>query len=490
MNYEEARSFLEDTRQYGSRLGLDTIRSLMRALGDAQERVPVIHIGGTNGKGSVGAMLSAVFTEAGYKVGWFNSPDVFTYEEEFRICGEPIARERLAQIFTEVKAACDEVTAKPEGSASACTGAKADPQPASACAGADAATCPHPTRFEVETAAAYRWFYEEQCDLALIEVGMGGATDATNLVTRPLVSVLTSIGRDHMHTLGQTLPEIARAKAGIIKPGCPVVTSRQEPEVMDVIRARCAQLDAPLYPADRILAGVIGDGAYRGGACSFLWNGTPVTLGLHGPLQAENAACALEVVEVLRERDPERFAALTDRAVARGLAQTRWPGRYERIRPDGSHATDEPDGSRTPDAAGTSDGPDARSGPILLLDGAHNEAAAQRLREALDADFPGRRIVYIMGVLADKDFEAIARIMFRPGDRVYTVTTASPRALSARELAAQLARQGIDAVPCETAREAVTFARNEAGAEDVILTFGSLYCLGEIREAFSENESD
>ncbi len=463
MDYEEAMSFLEDTKKYGSRLGLGTIRALMRELGDVQEKVPVIHIGGTNGKGSVGAMLSSVLTEAGYRVGWFNSPDVFSFEEEFMICGEPIGKTRLAQIFTEVREACVRLT-----------GQKTQPYPADSGTEPGLKGFPHPTRFEVETAAAFLWFCEEQCDIAVIEVGMGGATDATNVVERPLISVLTSIGKDHMHTLGATLPEIARVKAGIIKPGCPVVTVKQEPSVMRVILERCGEVHAPLYRAD---AGLAGDLSYLDGVSSFNWDGTRITLGLYGPLQAENASCALKVLEVLRERGPGSGPDISDAAVVRGMKNVRWPGRYEQIRP-----CTQPGPSKRPGP----DGPALRTGPVILLDGAHNEDAARRLREALDADFSDRRIFYIMGVLADKDYETMAGIMFRPGDRVFTVTAFSQRALPAQDLAAMLRGLGIDAVPCETVRDAVSFCAAEAGADDVITAFGSLYCLREIRAAFCE----
>ena len=182
MNYNEAMAFLDETKKYGSQLGLSSIRNLMQELGNVQDQVPVVHIGGTNGKGSVGAMLSSVLTEAGYRVGHFDTPDVFSYEEEFLMNGIPIEKERLARLFTEVSVACEKLTAK---------------------------GLPHPTRFEVETAAAFLWFYEEKCDLALVEVGMGGETDATNLIIRPLVSLLTSVSMDHMQFLGNTLQEIA-----------------------------------------------------------------------------------------------------------------------------------------------------------------------------------------------------------------------------------------------------------------------------------------
>ncbi len=436
MNYEEAMSFLEDTKQYGSRPGLESIRALMRGLGDVQERVPVVHIGGTNGKGSVGAMLSSVLTEAGYRVGWFNTPDVFSYEEEFRMDGEPIARERLAALFTEVRAACERLVSS--GPANAARGDPAD-RPS------------HPTRFEVETAAAFLWFYEEQCDLALVEVGMGGALDATNLIHKPLVSVLTSIGMDHMHFLGDTLTGIAEEKTGIIKPGCPVVTVPQEPDVMAVIRARCEDLHAPLILAEN--------------ARTADWYNALARMALRGAFQEENAACALTVLQVLQgnpagkgeatERDVAgRCFDISDDAIARGLAHTCWPGRYECV----------------------------AASPTILIDGAHNGPAAKRLREALDADFPGRTCRYIMGVLEDKDCDAIARAMFQPGDLVYTVTPPDSRGLPAKELAERLTAQCIDAHPCAGVQDALSCVRKDASEGDVIVAFGSLSYLKEMRE--------
>ncbi|MCC8065800.1 MAG: HAD hydrolase-like protein [Lachnospiraceae bacterium] len=426
---------MEKTKQLGSQLGMERIEKLMHELNDLQDKIPVIHIGGTNGKGSVGAMLSSVLAEAGYRVGWFNTPDVFSYEEEWRIDGEPIACGRLAQVLSRVKDACDRLTKQ---------------------------GLPHPTRFEVETAAAFVWFSEEDCDIILLEVGMGGEGDATNVVRRPLVTVLTSIGMDHTQFLGDTLPEIARVKAGIIKPGTPVVSVRQAPEVMDVIRERCESAGAPLFISE-------GESSprlhYSNGELTFIRNGEEITLGLRGLFQIENAECALKVLEVLSGQDAsdrQRFE-ISDDAISRGMATVRWPGRYERI-----------------DKTGDRDG----SGPVILLDGAHNESAAIRLRESLDRDFPNRRILYIMGVLADKDHSAMAKAMFRPGDLVYTVTPSDPRALPAKDLAGKLREKNIDAVPCESMRDAAACARAEAGADDVILAFGSLSYLREVREAF------
>lgn len=439
MDYKEAMSFLEETKKYGSQLGLTSIRRLMEKLGNVQEKVPVVHIAGTNGKGSVGAMLSSVLAESGYRVGRFDTPDVFSYEEEFLMNGEPIKKERLAQLFTRVAQACAQITA--DG-------------------------LPHPTRFEVETAAAFLWFYEEKCDIALVEVGMGGETDATNLIQKPLVSVLTAISMDHMKFLGNTLEEIAAVKAGIVKHACPVVSMQQKPEVLRVIQEVCAAKQAPLVISDISEADNVKSYnphvsfEFNGlpffeenlGACA--WYPVEVTLGLSGTYQLENALLAIKVLEILSPKYP----LVSLEMICRGLERTRWPGRFEQI----------------------------GENPDFFLDGAHNEDAVRKLRQTLDLAFEDRKIIYIMGVLADKEYDRMISIMFRPGDRVFTVTPPNPRALSAKELAQLLKAQNIDAVACENAKDAVLYAGNEAGTDDVILVFGSLYYLNEIRKAYFE----
>lgn len=478
MDYREAMEFLEETKKYGSILGLQSIRNLMACLGNVQDQVPMVHIGGTNGKGSVGAMLSSVFAEAGYRVGRFNTPDVFSYEEEFLMNGEPIGKERLAAVFTKVAEACNRLVKAGQ---------------------------PHPTRFEVETAAAFLWFCEEKCDIALVEVGMGGETDATNIIKRPLVSVLTSISMDHMKFLGNNPEEIARVKAGIIKEGCPVVTAAQSPEVMRVIESRCREKNTFYVCASGEKS---GNGAESkrvkdmvmqpDGTAAFAWNpgsswifrGDPacpennrksrndttcsenagkfrndpacpehtewisIQTGLRGTFQMENALCALEALRILQKDYP----LVTERAVREGLAKTRWPGRLEPI----------------------------GSAPDFYLDGSHNEGAVKMLRETLDIIYPDRRIIYIMGVLADKDYGKMIQTMFHQGDRVFTVTPQNPRALDGRELAGQLVRQNIDAFYCENVKDAVLYALREARETDVILAFGSLSYLQEIRAAYED----
>ncbi|WP_288618177.1 folylpolyglutamate synthase/dihydrofolate synthase family protein [uncultured Eubacterium sp.] len=454
MNYIEAMEFLEETKKYGSQLGLTSIRNLMAELGNVQDEIPLVHIGGTNGKGSVGAMLSQVLTESGYKVGRFCTPDVFTYEDEFQMNGINIEKDRLAQLFTKVKEACDKLTSQGK---------------------------PHPTRFEVETAAAFLWFYEENCDMALLEVGMGGATDATNLIKKPLVSVLTSISMDHIRFLGNSLGEIARVKSGIIKPQVPVVTMEQKPEAFARIEKRAKEMQAELIVAKADQAQQI---TQKNGRYVFEWNVPDyvhkekeavectekimldkqdnefrkmqqeihINLSLCGAFQVENAICVLNVLQILQKKYPK----ITKEIIQHGLAHTTWHGRMEQLGAE----------------------------PDFYLDGAHNEDAVRKLRKTLDEGFSDCRIVYIMGVLADKDYEKMIQMMFRPGDHVYTVTPKNPRALDGKELEKQLLEQKIDARYCENVQDAVLYALRDAQAGDMILAFGSLSYLRNVREAY------
>ena len=426
MNYIEAMEFLEETKKYGSQLGLTSIQNLMAELGNVQDEIPLVHIGGTNGKGSVGAMLSQVLTESEYKVGRFCTPDVFAYEDEFQMNGVNIEKDRLAQLFTKVKKACDKLTNQGK---------------------------PHPTRFEVETAAAFLWFYEEKCDIALLEVGMGGETDATNLIKRPLVSVLTSISMDHIRFLGNSLGEIATVKSGIIKPQVPVVTMEQKPEAFAQIEKKANEMDAELIVAKADQAQQI---TQKNGRYAFTWKKQlqelQITLSLCGAFQVENAVCVLNVLQILQKKYPK----ITRENIQHGLAHTTWHGRMEQL--------------------GTE--------PDFYLDGAHNEDAVRKLRKTLNEGFSDRRIVYIMGVLADKDYEKMIQMMFQPGDHVYTVTPQNPRALDGKELEKQLLEQKIAARYCENVQDAVLYALRDAQKDDMILAFGSLSYLRNVREAY------
>ena len=411
MTYEEARAYIEKVSQTGSILGLENIQNLMQELSDVQEKLNIIHIGGTNGKGSTGAFIESVLIEAGYRVGRYTSPAVFDPFEVWRINRENIALEAYLECLSQVKDACERLVAK---------------------------GLPQPTVFEVETALAFVYFYQEKCDYVLIEVGMGGETDATNLITKPVCSVLTSISMDHMQFLGNSISEIARVKAGIMKAGCPVVTPEgQKPEVLQVIRDVAKQKGAELFVAETM--------SYSHKMLEH------VKLKMKGTYQIENSILAATVCK--------KVVHLADEVIVRGLEQATWPGRFEVVSEE----------------------------PLIILDGAHNEDAAEKLAHTLQKHFTNRRITYIIGVLADKEHAKMLALMLPLVQRAYTVTPPNKRALDGAVLAEEVRSFGKEAVYCEKMEDAVSFAVQEAraGETDVIVAFGSLSYLAALKEAIS-----
>ena len=424
MTYDEAVEFADSTKKYGSILGLESIRNLMQELGNVQEQLHIIHVAGTNGKGSVCAFLSAALTEAGYRVGRYNSPAVFERREVFRIGETMISKEEYAAVFERVQTACEAL--KKRG-------------------------CPHPTVFEVETAAAFLWFYEKKCDLVLLETGMGGETDATNLITHPVCSVLTSIGMDHMQYLGNTIEEIAKVKAGIIKKGCPVVALKQGDSVCEVIKnkaeecgSRCVLVEVPQYMQEAPIWGTTLQDVHYGS----------VHTALGGIWQRENLSLALAVLKLLEESG----YPITKEAVQSGIAKTIWHGRYEVLQTE----------------------------PLFIIDGAHNPIAAKRLKETIEKDFTNREIIYIIGVLADKEHEKMLRLLLPGAKAVFTVTPDNPRALDGESLAKE-ARKYADTVwYVPDIRKAVEMAKETAKESDVILAVGSLSYLKEVKKALGQ----
>ena len=447
MTYQQALAFVEETKKYGSILGLDSIRALMKELGDVQEDLSIIHIAGTNGKGSVGAMLQAVLEEAGLKVGRYSSPAVFSYREIWQINGKAVSEEAYAALMEKVKTACLTLTEK---------------------------GLPHPTSFEVETAAAFLYFKEEACDVVLLETGMGGREDATNLITHPICSVITSISMDHMQFLGNTLTEIAQAKAGIIKKDCPVVTILQKAEAMVAIEAEAEKQHARLYTAD-VSKVTVETETLKEIRFDHPGLGT-VTTRLTGTYQVENCCLA---VTVLKE-----ILGIADRIIIDGIKNTVWPGRFEVI------------GEQ----------------PLFIIDGAHNEDAALQLSASVEKYFTNIPITYIIGVLADKEHKKVLEAMLPYAGAAFTVTPDNPRAMKAEELASEaeaiVARlwkeragkpekvqgtenspqgaEGMEPLPkvsaCSSMKEAVQLALEHTKKDGVILAFGSLSYLKEIRQ--------
>lgn len=421
MTYEEAKVYIEEVSRTGSILGLENIQNLMAELDDIQEQLNIIHIGGTNGKGSTGAFIESVLIEAGYRVGRYTSPAVFEPFEVWRINRENISVERYLECLEQVKNACERMLGK--------------------------GMC-QPTVFEVETALAFLYFYQEKCDYVLLEVGMGGETDATNLITRPVCSVLTSISMDHMQFLGNSLSEIARVKAGIIKEGCPVVTTgNQNREVLQVLSDVATERNAKLIVADdtETIHAMVGIGgiSYRHKTAG------KIHLSMPALYQIENSDLAITVcMEVLN---------IPAEMIRKGIDKAKWPGRFEQI---------------------------SRS-PFVVIDGAHNEDAAKKLAEVVRNYFTKQRITYIIGVLADKEHAKMLEIMLPYAHKIYTVTPPNKRALDAAVLAEEVSSLGKEAVSCTSIREAAVSAVKEArlGETEIIVAFGSLSYLAELKEA-------
>ena len=426
MTYKEARVYLDKVSKYGSVLGLDTIRGLLRELGDPQDDLKFIHIAGTNGKGSVLAYTSTILSEAGYRIGRYVSPTVVSYLERIQVDGKWISEEMFAGLTENVQKAIARM---------------------------EAAGQAIPTVFEVETAIAFLYFKKMNCDLVVLETGLGGSEDATNVIKNTVCAVFAPISRDHMGILGNTLEEITHIKAGIIKPGCAVISATQKPAVREILQAGAKENAALFYEVQAEQIEILEEG-YRGQRFSYRdW--TEVFTPLAGRNQLENAAVVLEVISVLVRAGYQ----ISEKAIRAGFEKTRWPGRFSCLREE----------------------------PVFIIDGAHNEDAAFRLRESIKAYFTGKKLIFIMGVFKDKEYEKIAEILCPLASSVYTVSLPDTgRTLRADELA-DIVRIFCPQVQAEPdIKEAVEHAIKEAKEKDVILAFGSLSYLGSVMELVSE----
>ena len=440
MNYQQTKDYLEEYASLGSKPGLDSIRMLCERLGNPQDALNFIHIAGTNGKGSVSAFTAGILRKAGFHVGRYTSPAVFAYEERFEYDGKPIGKTTLAKIFSEVAKASDAMEA--EGFL-------------------------HPTVFEMETAAAFLFFREKKADAVVLECGMGGLLDATNIIAAPRVCVFTSISRDHMAYLGNTVEEIAGQKAGILKAGAVAVSAPQEECVRKVLQEAARKMGCPFIRVDADFIGKV-----QCGERTTRFDYGPyknLSISLRGTWQPENAATALEAalafLNCVGKRPGKRKTAEEDfreECIRKGLRETVWPGRFETV---GKH-------------------------PLFLIDGAHNEGAALRLRDSVANYFTNREIIYIMGMLKDKETERVAEIMAPLAAKIITVTPPSnPRAMQAYDLAMTVRTFHPCVSTADSVEEAVELATLLAGPEGVILAFGSLSYLGKIKETLAGKEA-
>ncbi|MDO5135660.1 MAG: folylpolyglutamate synthase/dihydrofolate synthase family protein [Eubacteriales bacterium] len=419
MNYQESRSYVEASGNGAIVLGLEGMRELLRRLGNPQDQLRFVHVAGTNGKGSVIACLYGVLRDAGYRVGRYVSPALYSYRERMEVCGERISRDGFAKYMTRIARVIEGMTG--EGLA-------------------------HPTPFEIETAVAFLFFQEKGCELVLLEVGMGGDQDATNVVQNTLLAVLTPISMDHMDFLGHTLEEIAEKKAGILKPGCIAVTARQEPEAEAVIQRRCREKGIPLYLADGGEAELCQEDVL---GQTFVYQGRTYRLSLGGAYQKENGVTAIRALQILGKLG----FPVGEEQMRESLARIFWRGRFTVL------------GEK----------------PLLVVDGAHNPAAARCLADSIRRYFPGKRLYYIVGIFRDKDHEEILRVTAPFAEKILTIQTpGNPRALPAEELALEARRYHGDVQACASIPEALSLAHSLAGEEDVILAFGSLSFIGDL----------
>lgn len=419
MTYAEVMDYVEKLKVYGSVPGLTNIENLSVKLGMPQRTLQFVHIAGTNGKGSVLAFLSEILKEAGYRVGRYISPTIFEYRERIQINGKFVSKKDLCRLMTKMKKICEELVS--EGK-------------------------PHPTAFEIETAMAFLYFKEKDCQIVVLETGLGGLLDATNVIENTLVEVFTSISLDHMSILGKTLEEIAENKAGIMKAGSVSVALKGEDEVMKVLKDKASSIDIPLIITDPRKAAGIKRGLEKQTFSYKEYKNLTITMA--GTYQIENAMLAVDAADQLKESGFK----IPEKAVYRGLEKAEWPGRFQIL----------------------------SKKPYFIADGAHNRDGARRLTESIRFYFTNRRIIYIMGMLRDKEQDEILKETCSLASQILTVSTKGERGLAAYDLACLASDYHNNVTAVDSIQEAVELSYLLSDKDTVIVAFGSLSYLGEL----------
>lgn len=419
MDYAQAMSYIHSVQWRGSRPGLSRTQELLARLGNPHNQLKFVHVAGTNGKGSTCACLASALQAAGYRVGLYTSPYLNRFNERMQVNGCCIPDEDLCRLTEKIQPAAE---------------AMAD----------------LPTEFELITALAMLWFLQEKCDIVVLEVGLGGALDSTNVIDPPELAVIAAIGLDHTGVLGDTFAQIAAAKAGIIKHGTPVVSYGRNPEADAVIAQKAAEVGALLTVPDweslHIRAWepdctVMDFGRFHG-----------LRLPLLAAYQPYNAALAITGLEQLRARGWQ----ISDEAIRQGIEQVVWPGRFELLRKD----------------------------PPFLLDGSHNPQGIQATAESLALRYPGRKFVLLLGVMGDKDVDTMLAAVAPLAWYAVTVTPNNPRAMEAEQLARRFrAITGLPAQAAQSIPEGVAKSLELAGSTGGVCALGSLYFSGDVRQA-------
>ena len=418
MNVSEAIAYIESVSWKGSIPGLERVVELLRRMGNPERQLKYVHIAGTNGKGSTAAMTASILRKAGYRTGLYTSPHIYRFHERIRVNGVDISDEDLAQITDYVRPLAQGME-------------------------------DHPTEFELVFCIAIEYFKRVGCDIVVLEVGMGGAMDATNAIGVPEVAVITNIGLDHTGFLGDTLEEIAAEKCGIFKPGCSAVVYGSTPGVERVFEETARKLQVSLKKEDFSTLEVVshsleGQVFHCGGRKN-------LQLPLLGEHQAHNAAVVLGVVDSLIAQGWK----ITEDHIREGLRDVSWPGRFHIVTRD----------------------------PLFIVDGGHNPQCLESLVKNIRDYLPGRRVIALTGVLADKDYGQMYLPVMPYISRFVCITPPNERKLEARELAAHLCAAGAEAVAAESIPQGVSMARELVGEDGVVLCFGSLYSIGTIYES-------
>ena len=438
MNYESAVRYLlslgrelgAPTQATAAKFNLENITVLMERLGRPDRTYPIVHIAGTNGKGSTAAFLESILRAAGFRTGLNTSPHLERINERIRINGEEVSDQIFAETFTRVQEVIEELLAAGRLEA-------------------------HPTYFECVTALAFEVFARERVEFAVVEVGLGGRLDATNIV-RPQVSVITRIDFDHENYLGHSLEEIAREKAGIVKAGVPVATAPQLPEVREVLRGKARELDATIVDTgeDFDLQRELAEAGCARALARARARGEAVRLapGLPGRFQLENALNAVATARLLQARGYR----ITNQNIEQGIRSAEWPGRLERL----------------------------QAGPDVYLDGAHNPGAARELAQFLEENFARRRVYLIFGAMRDKSVDEMTGILFPLASEVIFTQPGTPRAVSANQLADLAGHHAARYTVIRDAEEALESALAKARSDDAVFVTGSLYLVGQLRHAW------
>lgn len=419
MNYQETLHYIHSNFWQGSKPGLERTKTLLKKLGNPEKNLRFIHVAGTNGKGSFCSMLSSVLIEEGYRVGTYTSPYILRFNERMKINGMDIPDEKLAQITEEVRPIADGMEEKP-------------------------------TEFELITAIAMKYFAEEKCELVVLECGMGGRLDSTNVIENPVLSVITGIALDHTAFLGDTVEKIAAEKAGIIKADRPIVFCGKDKNAERIISEKAASLSAPFYTVDRggmKLLETTLDGT------RFSWKGYgDVFIPLLGTYQPENAQNVLYATEILNEEG----IRISPEAIQNGLEKVKWPARYEIVSKD----------------------------PLIICDGGHNPEGIESAVQSTKLYFAEEKLLIVTGVMADKDHAYMSKCISEIADEVFCITPENPRALRGEDYAAEFRSLGIRARSANTPQEALKLAVAKAKNEKkAILCVGSLYMYGQIIDA-------